>query len=180
MSTRTKIAIAALAGVVAAVVGLRCLQISSADAAIGDVTNVYAGEVKGIEMLASATATNSPPSGASAGLEINALRQFGKLPDKAALVIASTAGSGTMTATFRIWGRVPMGSGIWVPLGPGADATKGVINLETAIGETGADTLRHTEMIENLALFDRLYLEITAIGGTSTAVTAWLVVRQPL
>ncbi len=184
MTTRTKLVLFALACLVAGAGSLRCLQtswpISTAQAAIGDVTGVGNGEVKAVELLASATATNSPPSGASAGLPVNTLAQFGAAPDRAALVIASTAGSGTMTATFRLWGRLPIGGGLWFPLGPGTDALKGTLNLETAIGETGADTLRHSEVIENLGLFDRLYLEITAIGGTSTAVTAWVVVRRPL
>lgn len=186
MATRIlKLSLAVAIGLILGVAGLRCAQtwfpINSAQAAIGDVTAVAGGgDVKAVELLASATATNSPPSGASAGLALGSLTQYGVAPESAVLAIASTAGSGTMTATFRVWGYLPVGGGIWVPLGPGADSTKGVVNLETAIGETGADTIRHSEVIENLGMFSRLYLEITAIGGTSTAVTAWLVVRRPV
>lgn len=153
------------------------VKVPTAHAALGDVTTIT-GEVKAVEVLASATATNSPPSGASAGIAVNDLSLFGMAPEEAVLVIASTAGSGTMTATFRLWGEVPVGGGIWVPLGPGADATKGTLNTGSAIGETGTDTLRHSEVVEHLGLFRRLYVEITAIGGTSTAVTAWLVVHR--
>lgn len=185
MSTKSKVAaavvlIAALAGVVyQAFAPPEVRTIGVAHAAVGDVTAVNGGEAKAVELLAATTATNSPPS-SNAGLSVNDLRQFGMLPDRAVLALASTAGSGTMTVTARLWGKLPMASGIWVPLGPGADATKGQINSVAAIGETGSDALRHSEVVENLALFERLYLEITAIGGTSTSVTAWLVVRRSL
>ena len=182
MKPTKKLAIALVLGLVAGLAGLtyQALSPSVAIAAVGDVTAVNGGEAKAIELLAATTATNSPPSGGSAGLSVNELRQYGQLPDRAVLALASTAGSGTMTVTCRLWGHLPTASGIWVPLGPGADATKGQINSVAAIGETGADTIRHSEVIENLALFDRLYLEVTAIGGTSTSVTAWLVVRRSL
>lgn len=184
MSMRIRFCLAAFLGVVFA--GLFGLYVQSlipsaiqeARAAIGDTTAIGNGEVKVVEVLASATATNSPPS-ANAGVAVASLSQYGLVPQKGALVIASTAGSGTMTATFRLWGKLPVASGIWVPLGPGADATKGVLNTGSAIGETGTDTLRHSEMVENLGMFERLYVEITAIGGTSTAVTAWMVVQRP-
>jgi hypothetical protein len=180
MSMRTKLGIVAIIGMVAGIIALRCLQVSvpAAHAAIGDTTALGNGEVKAVEILASATATNSPPS-ANAGVAVNALSLYGSVPQRGALVIASTAGSGTMTATFRLWGKLPVASGIWVPLGPGTDAAKGVINTGSAIGETGSDTLRHSEMVENLGMFERLYVEITAIGGTATAVTAWMVVQRP-
>jgi hypothetical protein len=136
------------------------------------------GDAKVVEMLASATAVNSPPSGASAGISVNDLSIFGIPPARMVLAIASTAGSGTMTATFRLWGYLPVGGGLWLPLGPGGDTTKGIVNLGAAVGETSADSIRHAEVIENPGSFQRLYLEITAIGGTSTAVTAWFVVRK--
>lgn len=150
--------------------------VPTAHAALGDVTTI-SGEVKVVEILASATATNSPPTN-NAGIAVNDLSLYGMAPEEGVLAIASTAGSGTMTATFRLWGKLPVGGGIWVPLGPGADATKGTLNTGSAIGETGTDTLRHSEVVEHLGMFDRLYVEITAIGGTSTAVTAWMVVHR--
>jgi hypothetical protein len=182
MKAPSKIVIAALLGVVLGVAGLRCAQgswpIGTAHAAIGDVT-AMSGDARVIEMLSSATAVNSPPAGASAGISVNDLSIFGIPPARMVLAIASTAGSGTMTATFRLWGYLPVGGGLWVPLGPGGDTAKGVLNLEAAIGETSADSIRHAEVIENPGMFQRLYLEITAIGGTATAVTAWFVVRRP-
>lgn len=151
---------------------------------IGEVTNYFGAnsvnDVKAICLLPSATATNGPPTRASDGLGLAAVwAMFGSAPIDANLVIFSTAGSATMTATFRLWGYHPIGAGYWVPLGPGADATKGVINSLTAVGETSADAILHSEPIALLGIAGaRLYLEITAIGGTSTAVEAHVVCRR--
>lgn len=147
--------------------------------ALGDVTTLGAGHVKAIEFLAASTAANGVPSGASAGISVDQLISlFGVVPQSAVLQIVSTAGSGVMTAVFRLWGRAV--NGTWVPLGPGTDdTTKGRINLETAVDETTADALVHSETIINFVGFSRLYLELVSIGGTSTSVTAWLAVSRP-
>jgi len=148
--------------------------------ALGTTTSIGDGNTKGILLLDTATATNSPPSGASAGLAINDIRSaFGCIPDVMSLLLFSTAGSGTMTVTCKLWGHTPLSSGQWLPIGTGADTTKGTINAGAAIGETSADKLVHSEVIQVMGHFDRIYLEITAIGGTSTAVIAYLVGRIP-
>ena len=147
--------------------------------AIGDITTYPDNEAKSIVLLASVTATNSPPSGASAGLAISDISNlFNFMPSEAGLLLYSTAGSGTMTCTARLWGYHPIGEGMWFPMGAGADATKGVINATVAMGETAADKIRHMETVALPGFVSRLYLEVTAIGGTSTAVTAELVVRR--
>lgn len=137
------------------------------------------GRYKVIRLLEAATATNSPPSGASAGIATTVLDtdhgQYFYAPS-ATLIVRSTAGSDTMTVTIRLWGYDSL-STVWVPLGPGGDSTKGTINEGAAIGETGSNTIRHAEMVDNWMDFDRLYPEITAIGGTATAVTVELKVR---
>lgn len=144
--------------------------------AIGDVTTIIPGELAKIELLASVTATNGAPSGGSAGLECNALRIFGRIPSTVAIEIVSTAGSGTMTATYRLWGY---GGTNWFPLGNSATATtKGVLNSGNADGEVAADLIRHLEPVNYPAFCTRLYLEITAIGGTSTAVTGFVRVAR--
>ena len=144
--------------------------------ALGDTTEVRP-DLWAFELLASATATNSPPSGASAGLDVGVIvGKLGFLPPQMGIVLASTAGSATMTATVRLWGYLPtIGSGLWLPMGTGTDSLKGVLNDGTAIGETGTDTIRHFEVVNFPSLVARFYLEITAIGGTSTAVTSWLI-----
>ena len=145
--------------------------------AIGDVTQVVTGSLYRVELLASATATNGAPSGASAGLDVNALRGLGSIPTTVGLEIVSTAGSGTMTATYRIWGY---GSD-WIPLGTGGTGTtKGTLNSGSADTEASTDVLRHAETLNYPGLFSRLYLEITAIGGTATAVTGYIRVCRGL
>jgi hypothetical protein len=77
-----------------------------------------------------------------------------------------------MTTTVKLWGYT-VSSGVWKPLGTGADATKGTINGGAAIGETAgiSDVVRHSEIVSGLFNFDRVYAEIVAIGGTATAIT---------
>lgn len=143
--------------------------------ALADVT-VGTG-IKTLEILASATATNSPPSGASAGAALSALgrnRPFLRGTFK----MKSTAGSATMTVTLRLWGY-DAALAVWMPLGTGTGSGKGVLNAGAAIDEVSADSLVHAEPLEFVGHFERLYVEITAIGGTSTAVTCYLCVEYP-
>lgn len=119
-------------------------------------------------ILEGATATNSPPSGASAGLAIPSA-QIWPLPTSVVVDVYSTAGSATMTVTIKLWGY-SITSARWVPLGTGADTGKGIINAGAAIGENASDVIQHSEVITNLFNFDRIYAEVFAIGGTSTAV----------
>jgi hypothetical protein len=143
--------------------------------AIGDIVTVDSTGVFSFELLASAAATNSPPSGSSAGLALSTIvGRLGALPSQMTLIVRSTAGSGTMTATLKLWGYSPVAAD-WFPLGTGTDALKGTINVAAAIGETSADKIRHSELIYTPCHFTRVYMEITAIGGTSTAITGELV-----
>ncbi len=121
-----------------------------------------------ITLLSAATATNSAPTAATDGAAIPFLC------DKATLFAYSTAGSGTMTFTAKLWGyNVQLAK--WFPLGTNATAaSKGLINEANAMGETGTDDIRHCEAIAGLRGIQRVYLEITAIGGSSTAITAVL------
>ncbi len=134
-------------------------------------------------LLAGTLAVNGAPSGATAGVPTyadntnytsdEAVCFMGNSAREAAIFIGSTAGSGTMTGTFRLWGY-HAASGFWYPIGTGADGTKGQLNAVAAAGETGTDVVRHVEPVYLCGLFDRLYLEITAIGGTLTTFEAWL------
>lgn len=134
-----------------------------------------------IQLLNAATATNSPPSGATAGFPLKD-KTPGKAPNfrwnhypSGVIHVQSTAGTGTMTVTLRLWGYSKATS-TWLPLGSNATmATRGVLNLGNAITEDGSDNLCHAEPVTGLGSFTRVYLEITAIGGTNTAVSAYLV-----
>lgn len=124
------------------------------------------------QLLTDATATNSAPSGALAGVGLADFRGL----DTVALMVNSTAGSGTMTVTLKLWVYSEANS-TWMPAGTDATAAnKGLLNGGNAIPEgPNADSITHTEIIANLRHYDRAYLEITAIGGTATAVSAYLV-----
>ena len=128
----------------------------------------YIGKHNNIQLLTAATAVNGVPSGATAGVVVNLQGS-----DDALFALKSTAGSGVMTVTVRLWGY-SRAAADWMPLGSGTGASKGILNAQTAIDETGTDLLRHLEVISGMRHVDRVYAEITAIGGTATAVSAWL------
>lgn len=142
--------------------------------ALGDIVTV--GDKASIEILASRTTTNSPPtqSDATVGVSCDALKAAfgGKIPDALTLQIVSTAGSATMTCTATIW---TYAGGKWGRPGVGATSSvKGLINEGNTIDEVTADIICHFEEITWLAHFERVYLEITAIAGTATAVKGLL------
>jgi len=127
-----------------------------------------------IQLLTAATATNSAPSGATAGVETNGLKVGSEnVPDEATLLVKSTAGSGVMTVTIRMWGYHATAA-VWFPLGVGTDAAKGTINEGSALGETASNTIAHAERFLVPGHFSRLYAEITAIGGTATAISVYV------
>lgn len=97
-------------------------------------------------------------------------------PLASTLMVSSSAGSGTMTATLRLWGYVAA-IGAWVPVSSNPnDITKsGFIYNGVAIPENTADQISYSETLLNLGHYDRLYLQCSAIGGTATAIEAWLV-----
>lgn len=123
-----------------------------------------------IQVLTAATATNNPPSGAGAGFAIP--RNW----DEVRFSLRSTAGSATMSVTIKAWGYDAGATDAWFPIGTHAtdDTLKGVLNRGSAIDENRSDKLEHTELIGGIRGFSRLYFEITAITGTSTAVSAWV------
>lgn len=115
------------------------------------------------------TATNSPPTTATPGVALP------HATDRATLLIQTLAASGTVTATFKLWGYNNR-LATWFPLGIDATAAnKGVINGGNAVAEGPiSDVIRHAEEVTALRAFSRVYLEITAIGGTGTSVAAYL------
>ncbi len=121
-----------------------------------------------ITLRSAAIATTTAPSAATDGVA---------LPftcDYATLLAHSTAGSGTMTFTARLWGYNTQ-TAKWYPLGTHATPdSKGLINDGQAIGETGTDTIAHAEPVGGLRSFQRVDLQITVISGTGTAITAVL------
>lgn len=140
-----------------------------------------------IDLRLAATANTTAPSLITDGVQI---RQKGysstarglQGQGRAAVLVKSTAGSGTMTVTVLLWGYYPgkpedsQAAAGWYPLGTATTATnKGKLNDGSAMGETTADLIRHVEMIENLAMFTRMDAQILDIGGTATAVNVHLI-----
>lgn len=137
-----------------------------------------------IKLLSGATATSAVPTAATDGFSLRPDRSdstqklgAGTFSD-AVLFLKSTAGSGTMTVTVKLWVYNDFAAA-WAPLGTHAtDATRGRINEGNAIGEVDTDSLRHTERVNALEHYDRVYAQVTAIGGTATAVDLWLLARN--
>lgn len=97
------------------------------------------------------------------------------LQDAGVVLVKSTAGSAVMTVTVRLWVYSEL-THAWHPLGVnGTTITlRGVLNDGTAVTEDPSDVLTHTEPVQYLSGFERIYAEVTAIGGTSTAVDCYL------
>lgn len=130
-----------------------------------------------IQLLTAATATNGAPTAATDGFELKGSFERAKPGDDAIIFVHSTAGSGTMTVTLKLWGYSKVAAE-WAPLGvDSTDADRGKLNDGNAIGEVIANSLEHSEIVQGLRHFDRVYLEVAAIGGTATAVSAWLLAR---
>ncbi len=117
-----------------------------------------------ITLLTAATSSTGPAVtnaalGAAIGTPNGAF-----LCDQAVVLVKSTAGSGAMTASLRLWG-FQSDDGRWYDLGP--------LNAGTPIAETTiADTISYAEGVAGLRAFTRLYCEIVgALGGAATAIT---------
>lgn len=128
----------------------------------------------GIRLLSGATAGTSAPSAATDGYALRkptpGTSYYWDGRNVGLVSVYSTAGSGTMTVTIRLWGY-KAASGKWFPLGSSStESNRGVLNTESAIDEDGADSLVHAELVQGLAAFDRIAAQVTNIGGTSTAV----------
>jgi hypothetical protein len=139
--------------------------------ALGAKLDTIAGDSFTIELLASAAATNGIPT-STAGIDCNLLRCKGRIPDKIRVAVNSTAGSGTMTATLRLWGRA---GAIWFRL-KDLNASSAAPHTAVAISETSADAIQYSEEVSGVSGCDRLYLEIVAIAGTLTAITGYAIV----
>ncbi len=129
-------------------------------------------------LLTAAAATTSVPTTAAHGVPMfpdnNILASdtgvsFTLEPaQKSTLLISSSAGSGTMTGTFSLWGYLAA-TAAWYPI---------AVNSGNAIAETAADSIRYVQQFENLGHFDRLACQVVAIGGTSTAFEVYVVTSR--
>lgn len=141
---------------------------------LGTITDSIPGESCIVELLASTTTPNGAPT-ADAGIEVNTFRRTaGRIPDAIRVGVNSTAGSGTITVAGKVWLRA---GGDWyvaqaLACDPATPQTPGTI------GETDEDSISYSEWVFGLAGADRLYLELTSIGGTDAAVTGYAIVGR--
>lgn len=106
-------------------------------------------------LLAAGSTSGAVPSAATDGVAMP------YLADQVMIMLRSTAGSGTMTASPIIWGYSVLDAH-WYRIG--------ALNLGTALAEVAADTLSYTEILVGVRAFSRLACELT-VTGTATAVT---------
>lgn len=171
------------AAIIAAVNGVTTgLRITASDGGsdITTLTNDFGGDHGNIAVGANTTgiAITGMSGGVTAGFPLN-----GNVPgtpykwhlhDAGAFMLQSVAGSATMTVTIRIHVRSEL-TKKWAPLGVNTTiALRGVLNDGVAITEDGTDNLTHTEPVQFLSAWDHIYAEVTAIGGTATAVDLYL------
>lgn len=125
------------------------------------------------KLLNAATATSAAPTDEALSLTGKPKPQG---VDQAEILLYSTAGSGTMEVTVRLWGYVTQGINKWFPLSTGSGAgatgnTSGWLNGGKKIEEIAADRLAHYEKVLALSRFERIYAQVVAIAGTATAVS---------
>ena len=135
-----------------------------------------------VRILNAATATNSAPSGATAGFDIRTLVSA-RPPvnvsgnDDCVLALRGVSTGGTPSVTCKLW-VYHVTVGFWLPLGTHATASsKGIINNGNAMTVTETNIIAHAERVFGLRHVDRVYLEITAIAGTGNSVDAYLLGR---
>jgi hypothetical protein len=129
---------------------------------------------KMLTLLNAQDGTNSAPSAAGAGVATNGLSVGGNIPDTCTIMVKSTAGSGDMSVTLKLW-AYSGDTAVWAPLGTHSTAaTKGILNEGNAIGETSANFIAHAEPVSYLGHFDRVYCEVTARGGSGVIVSVYV------
>jgi hypothetical protein len=154
--------------------------------AVGDVKN-YSKALRTTCLLTGATAANSPPALVTDGVPMfpnesiygsDTGVSFATVPThEGAIVIKGVASGGTIAATFRLWGYHD-DLAEWVPLGTGADTTKGTLNAGAAMGATKTNKILHAEAVVLVGNFTRLYLELIGPAGTTATFDAWIVVPR--
>ena len=138
---------------------------------------------KDIEILSAAVANNSPPASATAGVAMYETDRFGQTnaqfenganfphqpASKHQLCIKGTVTAAQiLVGTFTLWGYLASANA-WFKIN---------VNGGSALAETSTDAIGYTETFSNLSAFDRVYLELSSIGGTGATFSAWLVACQ--
>jgi hypothetical protein len=141
--------------------------------AVGDVT-FSSNLTRSVCLMTGQTANTGAPSADTDGVpahhdetiassSITGAFYTGETPDVSTLTINSTAGSGTMTGTFTLWGYRTE-TDTWYSI---------QVNGGSAIGETSANAIEYTEEV-SVGRFDRIFLQLASVGGTDTEFEAHL------
>lgn len=139
--------------------------------AVGDVTTVVDQTAFVFELMASTTAATVAPTLSTDGLSLNDVRgRIGTVPEFLRCAVKSTAGSGVMTVTVQVWLR--LGALGWVVARP-FNAASTAPQTPVAIAETSTDSIAYSEVVDIPGSADRIYMQVTAIAGTATAVTGY-------
>ena len=150
--------------------------------AVGDI-KATANAKKAVCLMTAQTANNAVPSAATDGIPVDPTNQI--LADDghcymatpamfSTLLISGTVTAGqTLAGTFTMWGYLAA-SGKWyeIPLNGGTGVTP------VALAETDTDLITYRERLLDLGHFDRLYLQLTGIGGAGASFEAWLVTSR--
>lgn len=150
---------------------------------VGQVAS-FAGAKRSLCLAVNVTAIQTPPALATDGVP--------NYPDEtvygadtgacyardgaqaAMLAVSSTAGSGAMTVSYTLWGYITAangGAGLWFPI---TDQNGTAVNFTASVSPLKANTVFETRRYWNTGCFDRLAVTVTAIGGTATAIEAWI------
>lgn len=134
-----------------------------------------------VRILDAETATTAVPVYATDGVDVGAILDglYGAKawPTMCGVAVRTTAGSGTMTATIKLWAgyRISTSAGVYLAASPGAAATAGVLNGGAANDEHATDNINRMDVLSYPRLARKYAAQVTAIGGTATAVTVDLI-----
>lgn len=126
-----------------------------------------------LTVLTGTTTTNNAPSAATDGVRLWRNQVYGeglhRNTDRAVVIVDGAATAATVgSVTVKLWGWNPTAAD-WFPLGTSTTAAnKGVLNEETALEETDSDKIQHTEIVQGLTAFTRIYAELTAAANIAS------------
>ena len=141
-------------------------------AAVGDIKSVNSTK-KSICLMAAQGSATTVPTLATHGLPTYPVASaydvdtgaffLSTNPTYNVLTIHNSAGSGSLTGVFTLYGYLAA-SGVWYPI---------KVNGGSAV--TGTTTLRYVETYTaTLGQFDRITLDVQSPGGTGQQFEAWL------
>jgi len=139
---------------------------------------------RSIVMMSAATGNVAKPATSTAGVACYRTPQqamddqtdqgfcfMGRDSGQATLMIKGRVTAGqTLVGTFTLWGYLAEADNWFeIPVNGGTAVTP------VALAETDTDAINYQQRFENLGHYDRLALELAAIGGTGATFDAWLV-----